>query len=66
MKIIVNGQTKDFSSAKNLKTLIEEFCANPHQVIVELNGQVIKNDRWANQVIKENDSLELVTIVGGG
>jgi len=35
-------------------------------VVVEFNGLILTPDRWAEQQVKDGDSLEIVTIVGGG
>jgi thiamine biosynthesis protein ThiS len=63
MTIIINGRTKKFEQSLNLKTLIDQLCKNPQHVIAEVNGLVIKNERWVNCHIKEGDSLELVKIM---
>jgi sulfur carrier protein len=35
-------------------------------VVVEFNGLILTPDLWAAQHVKDGDSLEIVTIVGGG
>ena len=66
MTIIINGRVKEFKEALNLKAVIEQLCKNPQHIIAEVNGLVIKNDRWSNCHVKEGDTLELVNFVGGG
>jgi sulfur carrier protein len=34
--------------------------------VVELNGTIYPRQRWPQQPVQESDSLEVVTIVGGG
>lgn len=39
---------------------------NPKFVAVELNGSILPKSEYSNYVINENDTLEIVTFVGGG
>ena len=66
MKLIINGTSKDFSSVKNLTEIVNSFCKESRHVIAELNGSIIPSDQWAKISLKDGDTLELVTFVGGG
>lgn len=66
MKITLNGQIKEFLQTPNLENIVEQFCKNKNPVIAELNGEIIKNPRWEETIIKEGDTIELVSFVGGG
>ncbi len=66
MKITLNGQVKEFPSTPNLENIIGQFCKNKNPVIAELNGEIIKNPQWEKTIIKEGDTIELVSFVGGG
>ena len=46
--------------------VIEALGHHPKLVVVEFNGLILTPDRWAEQAVKDGDSLEIVTIVGGG
>ena len=35
-------------------------------VVVEVNNLIINSKKWENEIIKEGDRLEIVSIVGGG
>ena len=69
MKIKVNGQEKDLE-LKNKKALLSstlEFLGyKPNTIIVEVNDLIINSKRWDNQILKDGDKLEIVSIVGGG
>ena len=65
MKVTINGQAKEISS-QNLRDLVASVCKNPQHVITEVNGIIIANENWDKTVLKDGDSLELVTLVGGG
>lgn len=66
MKIIINGQEKNFQNIRTLKEVISNSCKNSARVIAEVNGDIIKTDQWDTKTIREGDTIELVNFVGGG
>ena len=66
MNITLNGQAKELSDTQNLKEIVAQFCRNKTPVIAELNGEIVKNPQWENAVVKEGDTVELISFVGGG
>jgi len=66
MNITLNGRPQEINPAMTLRNLVEQFCKNPAQVIVELNGTIIKNEQWGSRKVQDGDTLELVNLVGGG
>jgi len=61
----LNGQTADIAG-KSIAEIVEEGGYNPARVAVELNGAIVPKARYAETVVKENDTLEVVSFVGGG
>jgi sulfur carrier protein len=66
IKITINGKEKEFPRNILLQELIQEFYKPSTLAIAELNGEIIKKNRWNEVAIKHGDSLELVSFVGGG
>ena len=66
MKITINGQTKDLTNAQNIAELVSQFCKVPKNVIAEINGGIVPSSDWAKTTLKDGDTIELVTFVGGG
>ena len=69
MKIKVNDEWKNFElSHENalLSKAIECMGYNPKTIIVELNCLIINSTKWEDITLKDGDSLEIVSIVGGG
>ncbi len=69
MKIRVNGkETKiELENEKALLSRILEFLGyKQNTVVVEVNDLIINSKKWENEIIKEGDRLEIVSIVGGG
>ena len=69
MKIKVNGKEKDIELGKEkalLSTTLEFLGYKPNSIVVEVNELIINSKKWDNETIKDGDSLEIVSIVGGG
>ena len=69
MKLIINGASKEIKCTDEdilLEDLIKLLCYQPQLIVVELNGIIINPKNWLRTKIKDGDSLEIVTIVGGG
>ena len=64
--IKVNGE---FINGYEGKTL-NEFLSNERyeitRIAVELNGEIARKKDYQSIILKENDTLEVVTFVGGG
>ncbi len=65
MKVRVNGMDMEVK-ANTLMELLEELDINPKRVVVEVNLEIVKRDKFSSYVIKEGDSIEIVNFVGGG
>ena len=69
MKIRVNGQEKkiELENEKALLSSTLKFLGyKQNTVVVEVNNLIINSKKWENEIIKEGDRLEIVSIVGGG
>lgn len=66
MKITLNGKLQEFTPPIDLYTLVERFCPNKPNVIVEHNGHIIKRHELKMKAVKDGDVVELVNVVGGG
>lgn len=65
MKVKVNG-SEMVVKAKTIAELLQELEINPQRVVVEVNLEIIKRDRFSEYKIKNGDSIEIVNFVGGG
>ena len=68
MKINVNGEEKLIQSNKSisLNETMQLLGYSSNTVVVEVNKLIINSDEWNDNYIKNGDSLEIVSIVGGG
>ena len=69
MKIKVNGEEKNIK-LDNEKALLSNTLKllgyKPNTIVVEVNDLIINSTKWENELLKEGDRLEIVSIVGGG
>tara|TARA_Y100001968_G_scaffold228266_1_gene211073 strand:- start:618 stop:836 length:219 start_codon:yes stop_codon:yes gene_type:complete len=69
MQLKINGEIKTINESNEellMEALLENLGYKPQLVVVELNGEIINPKVWVNTKINNGDSLEVVTIVGGG
>ena len=69
MKIKVNGEEKKIELDQEnalLSTVLNLMGYKPNTIVVELNNLIINSIKWEKVKLKEGDSLEIVSIVGGG
>ena len=69
MKIRVNGKEKKIELENEnalLSSTLELLGYKQNTVVVEVNDLIINSKKWENEIIKEGDRLEIVSIVGGG
>ena len=69
MKIRVNGKEKKWeleNEKASLSSTLELLGYKSNSVVVEVNDLIINSKKWGNEILKEGDRLEIVSIVGGG
>ncbi|WOC33214.1 MULTISPECIES: sulfur carrier protein ThiS [Caproicibacterium] len=66
MQILLNGKLYPCEQNATLLTLLEQLQMPPQAVVAELSGQIIKAECFAETVLHEGDTLELLRFVGGG
>jgi sulfur carrier protein len=62
----VNGDKYTCSPRMTLPQLLVQMGLNPRLLAVEYNGEILHRQFWEETVIRTDDRLEIVTIVGGG
>lgn len=66
MKVIVNGNSKVFKNGITLLEILQELNLVDNVMAAALNMEIVKQDNWDKQVLKDDDKLELLDFVGGG
>ncbi len=66
MQITVNGEKKECTTGTSISELLESLDIDKRYVAVEVNLKVVPRTQLSEKKLQENDSLEIVTFVGGG
>lgn len=66
MKIIINGEQKEFDNDTTLSEVLNILDLSSKVMAAAVNMQIVKQDAWDTYVLKDDDSLELLDFVGGG
>lgn len=66
MEITLNGKSHTLLNSANLRMIVEKYARNKTPVIAELNGTIVRPSLLEQTFLKDGDTLELVSFVGGG
>ncbi|MDD6849432.1 MAG: sulfur carrier protein ThiS, partial [Veillonellaceae bacterium] len=62
----INGQIVDLAEKTTIQQFLQAQNHKTDRVAVELNGQILPRSAYGQQEIKAEDTLEIVSFVGGG
>lgn len=62
--MFVNDREVNFQG--NLKELILFLNYPTEKIVVLVNGEIVKKENWENIKLKDEDYIEIVSLVGGG
>lgn len=66
MKIVVNGQVVEVTEGETLCGYLLKKGLPLERIVVELNQEIVRSEKWAQVFLKEDDHLEILRFVGGG
>jgi len=66
MRLVINGEDKEFSGISTLASLIAQMGLKADRLAVELNRDIVPRAKWSETNLKDGDRLEIVHFVGGG
>jgi sulfur carrier protein len=66
MQITVNGQSQTLPDGQTVAELIEKQGLSGQPCAVEVNRKLVPKRQHAEHALAEGDTVELVTLVGGG
>lgn len=66
MKIVVNGEPRSYKGKVTVAEVLREMGASRGRVAVVVNGEVVSRAEQGLRVLKNNDSLEVLTYAAGG
>ena len=62
----LNGEKYSINSELTIFELMKYFNFNTSLMVLEYNHLIFNQKKWNTTFVKNNDTIEIVTIVGGG
>lgn len=62
----LNGQEYKCPNQLTISDLLNYFNYNFSLLVIEHNNFICPKEKWGETYIKNNDKIEIVTLVGGG
>ncbi|MCS7461373.1 sulfur carrier protein ThiS [Paenibacillus doosanensis] len=66
MKLIINGEPREIAEVSSVADLLVSFKLEQKILVIELNREIVERSAYADTLLKDGDSLEIVHFVGGG
>ena len=68
MTIVVNGVARDIETTTSVAELVRALGRDPDQAgtAIARNGDVLPRRHWADTLLADGDTVEVVAAVGGG
>jgi len=66
MKILINGETRQFEQSKTITTLVADLGLEPNMVLIEHNGTALHRSEWTACLLSEGDLIEILQVAAGG
>jgi sulfur carrier protein len=66
MKVIINGEPKEFDNEINIKTLIETLGYEKGVGAVAVNMTFVASDKYEQTLLEDGDEVEILAPVCGG
>jgi len=66
MKLVINGEEKDFTEGITLSEVLSKLSLEGKVMAAAVNMNIVKQDKWGEQILVDGDKLELLDFVGGG
>lgn len=65
MELVINGIPKEVEAA-TVADVIRQYGLEAKMIVVELEGQIVQKDHWADTPVQPAMKIEIVHFVGGG
>ena len=62
----LNGETKTLKESIALSEFLSQEGFSNKRIAVERNGEIVPKGEYANVILSDSDTLEVVAFVGGG
>lgn len=62
----VNGESIKLEKEMSVKSFLDSHGYNPTRIAVEVNGELVSKKSFEVVTLHDEDSVEIVSFVGGG
>jgi thiamine biosynthesis protein ThiS len=66
MKLVLNGEPKEFAATLSIQQLLDQLNIPAGRVACEVNLKIIKRGLYPQTVLQEGDTVEIIQAIGGG
>ena len=66
MKLLLNGQDREFAAPMTVASLLQAAGFGERRVAVEVNAEVVPRSRHAEHALADGDRIEIIHAIGGG
>ena len=66
MKIIINGETKEYTEDTTILEMMKDLDLIDKVMAAAVNMNIVKQDVWDSHKLQDGDKVELLDFVGGG
>ena len=64
--MILNGKTVDLKEEISVEQLLKDYDLNQQKVVVEVNMEILDDEVYSTYLLKNEDTVEVISFVGGG
>lgn len=64
--ITINGNAIQLTAPCTVETLLVKQGYSLQRIAVERNGDILSKNRYADTIVQDGDTYEIVSFVGGG
>ena len=66
MEVKINGSVNDIQDNSSIKDVLTARKLPEDILIIEVNGEIIKREKWESCILRPQDTIEIIRIIGGG
>lgn len=66
MIIKINGEKTEINKTMNIKELVNFLKLEKEIIAIEKNKKIVYKQNYEKELVKDNDSIEIIRFFGGG
>ena len=64
--LVINGEIYNFQVQFTVTSLLVYLGFNLDLIVIDYNGTVLQKEFWKQTYLNANDTIEILTVAGGG